>query len=51
MTGIERTDGVCGGSACIAGTRVPVWVLVHAWAYVDAHRHEIDQEIRRNESA
>ena len=76
MTGIERTDGVCGGSACTVGTRVPVWVLegyrrlgwteakilasyptvraadlLHAWAYVDTHRQEIDEEIRRNESA
>jgi len=48
MTGIERTPGVCGGSACIAGTRAD---LAHAWAYVDAHRQEIDEEIRRNESA
>jgi len=27
MTGIEKTPEVCGGSACIAGTRIPVWVL------------------------
>ncbi|MEL6351328.1 MAG: DUF433 domain-containing protein [Cyanobacteria bacterium J06627_28] len=26
--GIRKTPGVCGGEACIAGTRVPVWVLV-----------------------
>jgi uncharacterized protein (DUF433 family) len=25
--------------------------LVHAWAYVDAHREEIDQAIRENEAA
>ena len=25
--------------------------LVHAWAYVDAHRQEIDEAIRENESA
>ena len=25
--------------------------LVHAWAYVDAHRQEIDEEIRQNEAA
>lgn len=25
--GIESTPGVCGGSACIAGTRIPVWIL------------------------
>jgi len=74
--GIEKTAGVCGGSACIVRTRIPVWVLegyrrlgwteakllesyptlraadlVHAWAYVDAHRQEIDEEIRRNEAA
>jgi len=28
--GIEKTDGVCGGSAQIAGTRIPVWQLVAA---------------------
>ena len=28
--GIEKTDGVCGGNACIADTRIPVWVLVNA---------------------
>jgi uncharacterized protein (DUF433 family) len=28
--GIEKTSGVCGGSACIAGTRVTVWGLVEA---------------------
>lgn len=26
--GIEKTPGVCGGDACIAGTRIPVWGLV-----------------------
>jgi uncharacterized protein (DUF433 family) len=26
--GIEKTDGVCGGSACIIRTRIPVWTLV-----------------------
>jgi uncharacterized protein (DUF433 family) len=25
--GITKTSGVCGGSACIGGTRIPVWVL------------------------
>lgn len=30
ITGIEKTAGVCGGDACIAGTRVPVWVLEQA---------------------
>jgi len=28
--GIEKTSGVCGGSACIAGTRITVWGLVEA---------------------
>jgi uncharacterized protein (DUF433 family) len=74
--GIEKTEGVAGGSACIVGTRIPVWVLegyrrlgwteskilasyqslraadlVHAWAYAEAHRQEIDEEIRQNEAA
>jgi uncharacterized protein (DUF433 family) len=26
--GVERTLGVCGGSACIVRTRIPVWSLV-----------------------
>jgi len=28
--GIEKTLGVCGGDACIVGTRIPIWVLVNA---------------------
>ena len=27
---IEKTQGVCGGAARIAGTRIPVWQLVEA---------------------
>jgi uncharacterized protein (DUF433 family) len=30
VKGIEKTEGVCGGSARIAGTRIPVWQLVDA---------------------
>lgn len=26
--GITKTPGVCGGEACIANTRIPVWILV-----------------------
>ena len=26
--GIEQTPDVCGGVACIIGTRIPVWALV-----------------------
>jgi uncharacterized protein (DUF433 family) len=28
-TRISKTPGVCGGDACIAGTRIPVWGLVN----------------------
>jgi len=28
--GIEKTPGVCGGDACIAGTRIPVWSLINS---------------------
>jgi uncharacterized protein (DUF433 family) len=74
--GIEKTEGVSGGSALVARSRTPVWVLerfrrlgstdeqlladyptlravdlVDAWAYADAHRSEIDEEIARNEAA
>ena len=27
--GISKASGVCGGRACIEGTRVPVWSLVN----------------------
>lgn len=30
MQGIEKTPGVCGGSACIAGSRITVWGLVES---------------------
>ncbi len=30
VPGIEKTPGVCGGSACIIRTRIPVWLLVEA---------------------
>jgi uncharacterized protein (DUF433 family) len=71
---ITRSPGVCGGSARIIRTRIPVWTLeamrqrgmteadilrgfptlraidlVQAWMYADAHRDEIDREIRENE--
>lgn len=26
----KKADGICGGEACIARTRVPVWVLEQA---------------------
>lgn len=28
--GISKTPGICGGQACIAGTRIAVWLLVEA---------------------
>jgi uncharacterized protein (DUF433 family) len=28
--GIEKTPRVCGEEACIANTRIPIWVLVEA---------------------
>jgi len=74
--GIEKTQGVCGGSARIVRTRISVWVLegfrrlgwdeakilasyptlraadlVHAWAYAEVHRQEIEEAIRQNEAA
>lgn len=30
FAGIESSHDVCGGSACIARTRIPVWVLENA---------------------
>lgn len=30
IPGIEKTPGVCGGSACVVRTRIPVWSLVEA---------------------
>lgn len=28
--GISKTAGVCGGEACIVGTRIAIWLLVEA---------------------
>lgn len=28
--GIESNPDVCGGEPCVAGTRIPVWVLVQS---------------------
>jgi uncharacterized protein (DUF433 family) len=28
--GITKTPGVCGGTACIANSRIPVWSLIEA---------------------
>ena len=30
LPGIERTPGICGGHARIAGSRIPVWLLEQA---------------------
>ncbi len=30
IQGIEKTPGVCGGTACVAGTRITVWGLVES---------------------
>ena len=74
--GIEKTPDVCGGSACIVGTRIPVWTLINyrklgvsdatlldyyptlhqqnltnAWAYYEANKKEIEQDIRENDEA
>ena len=29
-TGVEKSSGICGGEARIAGTRIPIWQLVEA---------------------
>lgn len=34
---IAKTFGVCGGRACVAGKRLPVWLLV-AWRYLGMKR-------------
>jgi uncharacterized protein (DUF433 family) len=38
--GISKVPGVCGGEACIEGTRIPVWVLV---SYRDLGVKDSDQ--------
>ncbi len=30
FAGIEKSPAICGGSACIVRTRIPVWLLVEA---------------------
>jgi len=71
---IVATPGICGGSARVYGTRIPVWGLEvgrrvgrsdknllraypsltaadleAVWRYVDAHREQIEAEIREND--
>lgn len=29
---ICKTPGVCGGEACVRGTRIPVWLLAWHWS-------------------
>ncbi|MFN0034855.1 MAG: DUF433 domain-containing protein [Saprospiraceae bacterium] len=38
--GIEKTRGVCGGSACVIRTRIPVWSLV-AWKKLGASDEQL----------
>ena len=38
--GIEKSPGVVGGDACVAGTRIPVWDLVH-YRQMGASDHKI----------
>ena len=38
--GITKTPGVCGGDACIAGTRIPVWLIV-SWRRQDMSDAEL----------
>ena len=42
MLGIECTPGVCGGDACIARTRIPVWVLVRARQLGKSHEELLE---------
>ena len=37
---IRRTPGVCGGSACVGQTRIPVWQIV-AWKRQGMRHSEI----------
>lgn len=30
LTAVTKSPGICGGDACVSGTRVPVWVLEQA---------------------
>ena len=38
--GVVKTEGICGGSARIAGTRIPVWTII-ALQIVGVHDREI----------
>jgi len=59
---IERTPGVCGGDARVAGTRIPVWLLADypgltpadldaAWANYRDRPVEVEQAIWFNDTA
>jgi uncharacterized protein (DUF433 family) len=34
---ISKREDVCGGDACVSGTRIPVWVLaqLRQWGFTD----------------
>jgi uncharacterized protein (DUF433 family) len=46
---ITHTEGVCGGRACLAGTRIPVWTIV-ALALEGAPDKEVQEAFRINET-
>ena len=48
---IEKTTGVCGGSACIIRTRIPVWTLVelHKMGTSDATLLEFYPSLRQQD--
>lgn len=41
--GVSHTPGVQGGSACVDGTRIPVWIIVH-WSRCGLSVAEIAQD-------
>ena len=49
--GIEKTAHVCGGDACIASTRIPVWTLEQSrrLGMTEAQLLEAYPSLRRNE--
>jgi uncharacterized protein (DUF433 family) len=30
---IVKREGVCGGDACVHGTRIPVWSIIESWRF------------------
>ncbi|GAB4206593.1 MAG: hypothetical protein Fur006_63780 [Coleofasciculaceae cyanobacterium] len=46
--GISKIPGICGGEACIAGTRIAVWLLVEAQQIGISEAHAMNMSMAKS---